>query len=302
MQKALSIFAFCAALTACSPAEPDNRVDNRVEIPAPPANGVQFVLPEMDYAPYTDEMRCVYMKSPAEDVWVTAMEPFQNNGHHLVAFTAETSQPDGTIQDCTDPINMGSWRPLSPALERFELPDGFATLVPANTQLIFQVHYINYGSEPMVVRDVYHFEFAAGANPTPASSWASGTIDYAIPPNAEYTLRYGCDVPFDMNGFLLFGHMHEWGSKYSIDLIRQGAQAEILYDIPEWTAEMRDTPPVLEWDTADPLALAVGDRLEISCTWQNNTSDTLFFPTEMCASVMWYYPGNQPLICAGEAM
>lgn len=297
------VLVLFSVATGCSSPPEDNRLDQRVDIPPAPENGVQYIMPEMDYAPYTDQMSCVYFKSPDHDVWVTAMEPFQNNGHHLVAFTSETSLPDGTVEDCTDPIGMGTWRPLSPALERFEMPDGYATKIAANTQLIFQVHYINYGSQPIVVRDVYNFEFAdEGSNPTPASSWASGSIDYMIPANEEFTLRYGCDVPFEMNGFLLFGHMHEWGDRYNIDLIPSGGTAETIYDVPTWTPEMRDTPPVLEWDTADPLALKPGDRLEISCTWNNNTSDPMYFPTEMCASVLWYYPGDQPLICAGEAM
>jgi hypothetical protein len=105
-----------------------------------------------------------------------------------------------------------------------------------------------------------------------------------------------------MNVFSVLGHMHEHGTAYSLKVGPAGAQ-QAIYEYAEWDGPgWRDTPPVKTWPMDAPLVVKQGDLVDVSCTWSNPSSETLPFPKEMCASLLWFFPADNTLVCGGEVL
>ena len=86
----------------------------------------------------------------------------------------------------------------------------------------------------------------------------------------------------------VLGHMHESGARFTLELER-GGEKRMLYEVPEWRVDFRDAPPIKRFEGA-PLELLPGDRLTMSCGFNNTGAEELSFPQEMCSSVAYYAP------------
>jgi hypothetical protein len=274
--------------------------------PPPPANGIQIALPEIEVAPSEEKQTCWYTTFDSDEpVWLSGYRAFQGKiGHHIIAFQTLENVPDGTLVDCTSGAAMATWLPLLLAQEvtGLELPAGYGIRIPARAKLVFQMHYVNPSSSPVIARDYVNLNFADDqVNITGAAPFANSVLELDVPPE-ESTLKYRCTVPQQMNVFSVLGHMHEHGVAFSVSAGAPGAQ-EIIYDYPVWDGPgFRDTPPVKTWPLESPLVLNAGDLVDVSCTWNNPTGSALGFPQEMCASLLWFYPAEGTLVCGGEVM
>lgn len=120
--------------------------------------------------------------------------------------------------------------------------------------------------------------------------------DLAVPPDEEHSLSFECAFEDDMKILFLGGHMHEYGTRFSLDHIKGDGSEELLYDIPEWDPYMRDAPPFDRY-LEDPLAVAAGDRWRTNCTWFNTEDHELGFPSEMCVTFGMAYPARVAITC-----
>ena len=94
MMRKLCLLALMAVTSAmgCSTGSERPFEDQRVEIPPAPDNGIQIVLPEMEFEPFEDRMVCFDIKPFTEDVWVRAYRSFQGSmGHHVALFNRNDS-------------------------------------------------------------------------------------------------------------------------------------------------------------------------------------------------------------------
>lgn len=275
-------------------------------LPPLPENGSQIVLAEIEIPPSSEVMVCTYATFASDtDQWVKAFRTYQaTGGHHVVGFITTENVPDGTVQDCTDPSTMTSRRPLltGTSVEGFEMPDGLAVKIPARAKLVFQSHYVNATDVAVKARDVVNLWYVdAGVTPIAAASWSTTRLDFAVPPQQEYTASYSCNVPSALSVFIAFGHMHEQGKRMVLEAGPPAAPVEIQR-IEPWTSEFRDAPPLIEWPENAPLTLNAGDVIRVHCTWQSTALEPLSFPAEMCAAVFWVYPQEEPLVCVGDSL
>jgi hypothetical protein len=273
--------------------------------PAPPANGLQMRMPEFTVPANSETLTCVHETFPGDqDAWVRRFDTFQAaGGHHLAVFLdASAPKPDGTVEDCTDPASMVNMRPLLTGLPSttegngFELPDGtgMAVRVPAHAALVFQSHYVNATSAPVVSHDAANLTFLdPGVTPMPVGTWSTTTLDFEVPANGDLEVTYHCPVPRPMSVFAAFGHMHQWGRALHI-----GVGSVTLQDIDPWQPIFRDHPPVVSWPFDAPLVLGTSDTLDVTCRWHDDDGQPKSFPHEMCVGVLWFYPAPDPLICA----
>jgi hypothetical protein len=72
-----------------------------------------------------------------------------------------------------------------------------------------------------------------------------------------------------------------------------------IYKVDAWEPEFRDKAPVSEWPLNAPLALQKGDVYRVQCTWDSSSEVALKFPSEMCASLAFFYPSADPAVCVG---
>ena len=310
MTKAFGALPLVAALvTGCANDNGGTTVDRRVDLPPEPEHGVQFVLPEAVVQPGEEKLYCWYITMPEdEDVWVREYQAFQGEGgHHVVAFVTYESEPDGTVIDCAEPSSMALWLPLlTPTSDNhLELPDGFGVKIPGGAKLVFQSHYVNAGEAPIRVADVVNVHYVPDdeiAGITPAASWGNTVLDFSIAPGETKTVSYECPVEQEMNLITLYGHMHEFGKSISIQLGPAGGPLETVYEIMEWSPSYRDEAPLREWTVDAPYTLVAGDVIRVSCTWTNGSENELTFPAEMCASLAWFFPSEDPVTCAGSPL
>lgn len=308
MRRILLACSLASPLAACvEPPVDDAFIDQRVSPPPPPAEGegIQIVTPELSIEPGTDVMWCyVPAFSPDEDVLVKGASGLQGaSGHHIVLLQSGIPREPGTTFDCTQSEAMASLRPLIvPTTEVNEglgiLPEGFAIRMKAGAQIVMQSHYVNVADKPLKVQDSVNLEFADAADGlVEASYWVENVADLDVPPG-PHTVSRECVVDEETRLLFLLGHMHEWGTSFKLER-DSGEGLETIYEVERWTTEYRDLPPTNVYDAEDPLVLAAGDRVRITCAYDNGTDGNLRFPSEMCTAFGTYFParGEGFLLC-----
>lgn len=262
-----------------------------------------LTLPTWTVQPGTEMLKCVYKSlHNTEDVFVKQFDTTQlPGGHHIVGFLSTTTLADGVEVDCSSAQSMESWRPLLTGLskEGFTLPSPYAIRIPANATLVFQSHYINTSTAPLQTHDEIKIHFTSKTpDLTEVQTWSNTVLNFNVPAGEVKTFSVDCVAPQDMHVFTMFGHMHEWGKEIRVDLGPTPSSMANIYDIQHWSSSLRDSPPHQVWAFDAPLEVHTGDHVRLACTWDNTQgADALAFPKEMCASVFWFYPGTDSLIC-----
>lgn len=279
------------------------------DVPEPPSPGLQILGPEVVIPAYTDRMFCVPYTYTGEDVGVHEYDAYQGQfGHHIIAlqfYADPTAWPDGEAKDCTDSQGelMSEAEPviIAPTFgageNLFTLPDGMAASLKSGTRLLLQSHYLNTSAADILVRDVVNLGFIPKEEVEVwAAPYALTRIDLDLPPGQSSTVDFDCSFERDYNLLMMFGHMHEWGQAFKAESV-EGDALETLYEVPTWTADYRDAPPVTEYGDT-PLFMAAGSTIRTTCTWFNDTDAALGFPNEMCATSGMLYPSKVPVICS----
>src|SRR5678815_5365879 len=176
-------------VTACGASSADDTgddvppgvVDVRVDIPAPDPNYLDLVTPDQVIAAGEEKMFCYYLDNHAGELAVQTLEAFQGNyGHHVVLLTTVEPRPDGTWEDCSDQAEMWKFRSF---VLPIPLPDGYAIKVPDGMQYVMQIHYVNTGEAPILVRDVARLKKVdAAAVQTWVATLTTNRLDVSIPP------------------------------------------------------------------------------------------------------------------------
>ncbi len=181
-------------------------------------------------------------------------------------------------------------------------PESMAVRLEAGTQLVVQQHYINTQTRPLRVRDVIHYEpLEAEGVETEIGFLGLSNIGFtARPGGMTETFEIECTVPFDMSVVMLGPHMHEWGHSIRVTLLDGTSEQELL-TVPEWSPEYRDYPPISDM-VDQPLALTTGQKIRLTCTFENTTDSDLTFPQEMCAVYGYYFPAAErsAWLCSGD--
>ena len=311
MKRFLLAFSITITLTAaCDTTGPDEEfLDGRVEVPDPPADGkgLQFVQPEFDVPPGKELQTCWVLDwVPEEDVFIKQFLGLQSGmGHHMVALTAATPQQAGSSYDCTEleamvglnpllvPVNAPGELALDEELRMF--PDDFMVRVPAGSKIVIQSHYVNISDQPLRIADVARFEFVTASEEEAFTGASYFTVNHGfinVPAGeSNHTTGVTCDIDQHIEMTSLLGHMHDWGTSVIIERERAGSR-ETLYEVPEWTVEFRDRAPLNKYTTADPLVFEPGDKVHITCTYNNTTDHALQFPEEMCVVFGSYFPAT----------
>jgi hypothetical protein len=289
-----------ALAVGCGTAPPaDGILDHRAVLPPEPAadEGILLVQPEMVLAAGEERMTCwVPDWVPDRDYRVSGMTGFQGiGGHHVVALTAAIPVAAGDVFDCTSLASLTGFRPLilPDPPEGQLVPEGFHVRLPAGSHIVIQSHYINYESSPIRVRDGALFEFAPdGPSSVEVGYLIMNDASVNLAPRSPTTSQFDCVPPgtTPLNVLAIFGHMHEYGTSFSVEHTRAGTTSTI-YETPVWDPSFRDEPPITRFDPSGaPMMLMPGDSLRMNCAWENMTADEIHFPSEMCTTVMYYYP------------
>jgi len=94
--------------------------------------------------------------------------------------------------------------------------------------------------------------------------------DYAENTGENATTHCDYPSPFiePLTVFGVFGHMHELGRSFHMELNPGKENALLMLDIPRWDFQWQD-----HYLFVEPLQIAIGDVLRLTCVWDNSLSD-----------------------------
>lgn len=286
------------AVLSCGTAQQNlDVVDARAPIPEADPTFIDFVGTEFEVQPGKEVMMCLHLQYDGPETAFSYMETAQGKfGHHAVLLTALEPKEPGTIEDCTDVKDMNKYDAFT--IGDLQLPTGYGAYLPANKKMVLQSHYVNTGKKPILVRDILRMKKMAIAD---VQKWAAvittNLMTVSIPPrSAGVTQSFDCTVNKDVELLAFGGHMHEYGTKISIDVGPSVNALSREYTVDQWTADYRDNPPINLYTTA-PKQVPAGSVVRVSCTWDNTTDQPMGFPTEMCASFGFVGGTKDPVVC-----
>ena len=272
---------------------------------SPPEYGVQIETPEFEVEAYGDVEYCYYTPYRIEeDVPIKAVVGQQmEHGHHLVVYGANVPLPTN-LHPClgfemTNFAYIGAGGGAEAISSAQFLPPGAGTVAHAGLQLVINSHYINYEDHPILVKDQANIVFAQeGEVRAEVNLIVFGPDDLDIPPGEPTEAGLTCEVGRDFHVASVLGHTHRMGKHVTLTH-ESGGQERVIYD-EETRPGFALNPPVDTFSLDEPFELRAGDRLGVTCAWDNTTDEMLHFPGEMCFGVMFYWPDDGLIYCGHD--
>lgn len=317
----MQLLVAALACTAATPEPTDSITDTgtangtldlRQEFPSAPDGGIEIRSPEFEIPPYTESLMCYYGTYTGPTIGVAYMAPLSADySHHnqLKAVPANDPALDGDLVDCQSTDLMSVYVPLFEAVgiepsaetadgDWLDLPDGVAMKLREGQRWVLDMHYINTTDQTLLVNNGVNLDSVPVESVT---AWASALqFDNGGPqlaPGKSTTDSFTCAFEEDMQVLSLLGHMHKRGTSYAMDYTDSAGQTSRVYDIPEWDGGYYPYYPLILSYLDGEFPVAAGDSITTTCSWFNETDQTLGFPDEMCTTVVVVTPLEDPRSC-----
>jgi len=198
-----------------------------------------------------------------EDKWVQATESRPGNAavvHHIICFIQSPGGEEGRM------AGLGGYAPGNPADIH---PLGTATFVPANSKLVFQMHYTPNGTattdrscigvkfaDPQTVKKKIHGD-------------AVGNLSLNIPAgDANFEVKSKHKFRRDMLLLNMTPHMHLRGKDFRYVLDYPDGRSEVLLDVPRWDFNWQ-----LRYEFAEPVLAPKGSVLRCIAHFDNSADN-----------------------------
>ncbi len=163
-------------------------------------------------------------------------------------------------------------------------PDGTAKVIPAGAKFVLQLHYNTLNGHGSDRSQVHLWTARRPVNRAPADVRLVNFL-FQIPAGSARTVATAEArvVAGDAGGGLLqttapegklwqvWGHMHLLGSRFALDLVKPDGSQRRLLDIPDWAFNWQGV-----YDLVTPIELKAGDRIKMTCTWDNSPANQPF--------------------------
>jgi hypothetical protein len=229
-----------------------------------------FVMPEVYQVPADGTVPYQHFRVKtrfAEDRWVQALEARPGNRavvHHIVVFV------DDGKQDRNDPLrymktHLVSYAPGDlPAV----YPLGCAKLIPAGSELVFEVHYTPVGSA-MSDRSSIGLVFAKAPVTRRAFTMAISKKTLVIPPGApDFTAEASFTFARDAQILSFMPHMHLRGKDFLYRAVYPDGRSEILLSVPAFDFAWQSI-----YRLAQPRLAPRGTRVECLAHFDNSAAN-----------------------------
>lgn len=239
----------------------------------------------------TDDTRCFLLPWPLDRAaFVTGVNPVPGNRsvvHHLMVASVHGDSLDAARErdgkdgrpgfDCRsmDGLSLGDMTVLGGGLIGTDHPGGVGLRVEPGATVMLQMHYSTASAPPKA--DLTKVELRVDANAieykglvVTNAAWMVGDAMRirAGDPDAVFWYRYEPSVFTGGKRVLLRSvtpHMHAFGSKVVVRIVKDDGRRECLLEIPEWH---------FGWEQpfwfAEPHVLEPGDELYVECHFDNS--------------------------------
>lgn len=243
-----------------------------------------------------DTYKCVRI-TLTQDTYITSIMADAPPGtHHTVLSIAGgngTAGPDGE-QDCSvGTLGTVMLYASGVGTSPLDFPTDVGIRVAAGTQIHLNLHLYNAADVPLTGNSAILVKQQAAPPPILAEMVFAGRFLFSIPSNNQpYTVSGGCTLSASDPGYSLFAvwpHMHQLAVHQKFEIVRGGVPT-VLHDAPYSFAEQ-------SYYLQDPIyEVRGGDQIRTTCTWVNNTGQTVNFgdssDTEMCFTGLYRYPAR----------
>lgn len=230
-------------------------------------------------------------KTFQQDTYIKAFRAVAPAGtHHTLLLRTNGGQPDGE-GPCGPTLGADMLFASGVGTDDLTFPPGVAVLIPAGTQLTLNLHLFNTTSQTISGVSGTDVQLAAASEVTDVAELVlGGTGNIAIPPNGTQTVEGVCSFPTAATVITVWPHMHQYGTHMKVSY-EGSAGNQVLHDLPYSFSNQKNYP-------ITPLKVAPGDLVRIACSYQNTTSNTIYFgdssTAEMCFGGLYLYPKLEP--------
>jgi peroxiredoxin len=220
--------------------------------------------------PATGDVKYQYFKVDlpfTEDKWIEAAELLPGNRavvHHILAFV----RPKGTKGDLQ--AARGFLTGYVPGTRVYPMSKGMAKKIPANSELVFQVHYTPVGTEQtdqskigFLFTDPSTIEYEVQT-----TSAVQPRLD--IPPgkaNYQVSAMLPEKLP-DCKLLSMSPHMHVRGKAFRYTLVHPDGNREVLLDIPKYDFNWQT-----EYRVSEAIEVKKGARIFCEATFDNSENN-----------------------------
>jgi hypothetical protein len=236
-----------------------------------------FITPDATYStkgfdvPAKGAVEYQYFVVPTgldRDRWIQAVEVRPGAPrvvHHVVVYIRE---PGSTWTH--GPTKSDILQVYAPGTEAEVWPDGMAKLLPAGSDLVFEIHYTPNGKR-VVDRTQVGVVFAKAPPAKRILTLQMGNDRFVIPPgDPNYRVSVSGTLPNDALLLGFFPHMHLRGKAFEFDRIRDDGAPEVLLRVSRYNFHWQ-----LFYRLEKPLPLKKGTRLQWVAWFDNSANNAL---------------------------
>lgn len=234
-----------------------------------------------------------------EDVYISSFRALSPLGTHHTVTTIDTSgAADGEFPCSANTLSDQMIYASGVGTDVLEFPAGVAMKVSAGQKLLLNLHLYNTSEAPISGRAGTLVKMIpANEVEQEAEMIFTGTFIIALPAMQESSVQGDCQYNTNATVMTVWPHMHQLGTHMKVDIVRAGGGMESLHDAPYSFEEQ------LNYPLTNTVQLNSGDRVRVTCTYNNDTMQTVFFgdssTQEMCFAGMYQYPKTgMGLFCA----
>jgi hypothetical protein len=287
----------CGMGTSCRPGS---------DLPVPAeADGIQIVTPPgmFTVAPGQEIFPnyCATVPGNAEfDVGTVQSWMTPGSSHELIVYQGGTAS-SGTAGSCVLGANKWLYMASIPGeIVELKMPDGVGVPLPASTQIILNMHFINTGTsslQPQVKVNLLrarNLQYTAGAMVSFNSQIDVPAASGGVP--GTQTVRGTCSVPAGVNFFAYGAITNSRGTAADVNFASGGVTTNIVHTT-DW-----QNPDVGVWLASPFFATYDGDSFMYSCSYSNPGTQPVTVgetaqSNEKCMSVGYYFPTSTTASC-----
>lgn len=225
--------------------------------------------------------------------------------HHLVVFTSNNDEVDGSTRACNVFEQGWDFRYAGGLTTNpLVMPAGVASPLKPVQTFVFQFHYLNASTAPIIDHTRIDIEYTKpGESYTKAALAILGSAQFTIPANnAPYDVQSVCAVPAGptTHVFGIWPHMHQIGTHFRVDFNLGGTTQTPIDETWNFGDQKLWQYP---GDGPAMFDVAGGDSITTTCTYTNNTGAPVSVgessTEEMCFNFLYYYPSptGESVIC-----
>jgi len=274
-------------------ADPDGGSDAAVDAPIP--DGYQRLIGRTwSLNPgQPDTYRCTRV-TVTEDVYITNFAAQSPTGtHHTVLSIASggTAGPDGDFDCSATTLGMVMLYASGLGTSPLDFPPDVAVRVTAGQQLLLNLHLFNTSDQPLGGDTAILIKKVGDATGYQLAEMVfAGTALISIPSDGQpHSVTGGCAANQSYTLMAVWPHMHQIGTHMKVQHTTSNG-VEVLHDRDYAFAEQR------YYLQSPTVPVAQGDRIDVTCTYVNNTGHTVSFGDgsndEMCFGGLYRYPAQ----------